>query len=76
VRGWLSSLPADEAALVLDARELESLEFGSPERVTDMHLDHVRHLPTQLPAMFSPMPHDAPAMQASTASNSTSRTST
>ncbi len=53
VRGWLSSLPADEAALVLDARELESLEFGSRERVTDMHLDHVRHLPAQLPALFA-----------------------
>jgi 2,4-dienoyl-CoA reductase-like NADH-dependent reductase (Old Yellow Enzyme family) len=53
VRGWLSSLPADQAALVLDARELESLEFGSRERVTDMHLDHVRHLPTQLPALFA-----------------------
>ncbi len=53
VRGWLSSLPADQAALVLDARELESLEFGSRERVTDMHLDHVRHLPAQLPALFA-----------------------
>jgi dimethylglycine catabolism A len=53
VRGWLSSLPADEAALVLDARELESLECGSRERVTDMHLDHVRRLPAQLPALFA-----------------------
>ncbi len=53
VRGWLSWLPADQAALVLDARELESLEFGSRERVTDMHLDHVRHLPAQLPALFA-----------------------
>ena len=53
VRGWLSSLPADEAALVLDARELESLEFGSRERVTDMHLDHVRQLPAHLPALFA-----------------------
>lgn len=53
VRAWLSSLPADEAALVLDARELESLEFGSRERVTDMHLDHVRRLPAQLPGMFA-----------------------
>jgi dimethylglycine catabolism A len=53
VRGWLSSLPADEAALVLDARERESLEFGSRERVTDMHLEHIRSLPTQLPPLFA-----------------------
>jgi dimethylglycine catabolism A len=53
VRSWLSSLPADEAALVLDARERESLEFGSRERVTDMHLEHIRSLPTQLPPLFA-----------------------
>ena len=53
VRGWLSSLPADQAALVLDSRERESLEFGARERVTDMHLDHVRRLPAQLPALFA-----------------------
>jgi dimethylglycine catabolism A len=53
VRGWLSSLPADEAALVLDARERESLEFGARERVTDMHLEHIRRLPAQLPPLFA-----------------------
>jgi len=53
VRGWLSSLPADQSARILDARELESLEFGSRERVTDLHLDHVRDLPAQLPALFA-----------------------
>ena len=53
VRSWLSALPANEAAQVLDARELESLEFGSRERVTDMHLQHVRDLPAQLPGLFA-----------------------
>jgi dimethylglycine catabolism A len=53
VRDWLSSLPAAEAARVLDARELESLEFGTRERVTDMHLEHVRRLPAQLPTLFA-----------------------
>lgn len=53
VRGWLSSLPAEQSARILDARELESLEFGSRERVTDLHLDHVRDLPAQLPALFA-----------------------
>jgi 2,4-dienoyl-CoA reductase-like NADH-dependent reductase (Old Yellow Enzyme family) len=53
VRGWLSSLSAEEVAQVLDARELESLEYGARERVTDMHLDHVRGLPVQLPPLFA-----------------------
>ena len=53
VRGWLSSLPAEQSARILDARELESLEFGSRERVTDLHLDHVRDLPAQLPVLFA-----------------------
>jgi 2,4-dienoyl-CoA reductase-like NADH-dependent reductase (Old Yellow Enzyme family) len=53
VRDWLSSLPADDVAQVLDTRELESLEFGARERVTDIHLDHVRRLPAQLPALFA-----------------------
>ncbi|HUX74620.1 MAG TPA: hypothetical protein VMV25_12105 [Steroidobacteraceae bacterium] len=53
VRAWLASLPPEEAARVLDAHELESLEFGARERVTDMHLEHVRRLPAQLPGLFA-----------------------
>src|SRR5882724_9259577 len=53
VRSWLASLPADESSKVLAAREVESLEFGARERVTDTHLDHIRDLPTQLPTLFS-----------------------
>jgi 2,4-dienoyl-CoA reductase-like NADH-dependent reductase (Old Yellow Enzyme family) len=53
VRSWLSALPAVEAARVLDARELESLEFGFRERVTDTHLQHIRDLPAQLPGLFA-----------------------
>lgn len=53
VREWLGALPVDEAARVLDARELQSLEFGSRERVTDMHLKHIRQLPVQLPELFA-----------------------
>jgi dimethylglycine catabolism A len=53
VRAWLTSLPAVQAAQVLDPRERESLEFGARERVTDMHLEHVRRLPQQLPALFA-----------------------
>jgi dimethylglycine catabolism A len=53
VRAWLRSLPVEEAAKVLDTRELNSLEFGARELVTDTHLDHIRNLPKQLPALFS-----------------------
>jgi 2,4-dienoyl-CoA reductase-like NADH-dependent reductase (Old Yellow Enzyme family) len=38
---------------VLDERELETLRYGYRERVTDMHLDHVRELPAVLPGMFA-----------------------
>jgi 2,4-dienoyl-CoA reductase-like NADH-dependent reductase (Old Yellow Enzyme family) len=53
VRAWLISLPQEEASKVLDPRELNSLEFGARERVTDTHLDHIRDLPTQLPSLFA-----------------------
>jgi len=49
----LLSLAPEEAAKVLDARELESLELGARERVTDTHLAHIRDLPLQLPTLFS-----------------------
>jgi 2,4-dienoyl-CoA reductase-like NADH-dependent reductase (Old Yellow Enzyme family) len=53
VRSWLLSLQPEEAAKALDARELDALEFGARERVTDIHLDHIRDLPAHLPTLFS-----------------------
>src|SRR5262249_33584152 len=53
VRAWLLSLAQEEAAKVLDARELNSLEFCARERVTDTHLGHIRNLPKKLPTLFS-----------------------
>lgn len=48
-------LLADEAQLeaILPARELESYRYGSRERVTDLHLPHIRELPTVLPGLFA-----------------------
>jgi len=43
--------PLLEAAL--DARALESLDFGHRERVTDLHLPAVRDLPLVLPGLFA-----------------------
>ena len=48
-------LNADDAILdaVLGPRELEALQFGYRERVTDMHLKHIRELPSELPGIFA-----------------------
>lgn len=53
VRSFLES--AEDALLetVLSARELEALNFGYRERVTDMHLPHIRNLPHELPGIFA-----------------------
>jgi 2,4-dienoyl-CoA reductase-like NADH-dependent reductase (Old Yellow Enzyme family) len=53
VRAWLLSLAPEEAAKVLNERELDALEYGARERVTDIHLDHIRDLPLHLPGLFS-----------------------
>ena len=45
VREFLKGAGEDVIERVLDERELESLRFGYRERVTDMHLPHVRELP-------------------------------
>jgi dimethylglycine catabolism A len=53
VRAWLPTLPREELEKILDARELEALDFGYRERVTDVHLPQIRALPAQLPDLFS-----------------------
>jgi dimethylglycine catabolism A len=53
VRAWLLTLAPEEAAKVLSTRELEALEFGMRERVTDLHLEHIRELPQRLPGLFA-----------------------
>jgi len=53
VRSFLET--AEDAVLesVLSSRELEALNFGYRERVTDTQLDHVKHLPQELPGIFA-----------------------
>ena len=53
LRAALPGLKRDELAKILTERELESLEFGYRERVTDMDLPHVRELPDVLPGLFA-----------------------
>jgi 2,4-dienoyl-CoA reductase-like NADH-dependent reductase (Old Yellow Enzyme family) len=53
VRARLPGLSNDELAGVLTREELEALQFGYRERVTDMHLAHVRDLPASMPGLFA-----------------------
>jgi len=53
VRVELASLDDEQLPEVLDERELESLEHGYRERVTDLHLPHIRQLPRVLPGLFA-----------------------
>ena len=53
VREFLQNADDEVVTAVLSARELEALQFGYRERVTDMHLDHIRELPRELPGIFA-----------------------
>src|SRR5689334_7944769 len=53
VREFLVNADDEIVAAVLSPRELEALEFGYRERVTDMHLKHIRELPQELPSIFA-----------------------
>ena len=53
VRAALLALPDDQLRAVLSPRELEALEFGYRERVTDLEQPHIRDLPKVLPGIFA-----------------------
>jgi 2,4-dienoyl-CoA reductase-like NADH-dependent reductase (Old Yellow Enzyme family) len=53
VREQLLAMPDEELRAVLTPREIESLDFGLRERVTDVEQPHVRNLPRVLPAIFA-----------------------
>jgi len=53
VRARLATMPRAELTQVLDAGELEALDFGYRERVTDTQLAHIRDLPRTLPGLFA-----------------------
>jgi 2,4-dienoyl-CoA reductase-like NADH-dependent reductase (Old Yellow Enzyme family) len=53
IREELAKLPESDWARVLSERELESLQFGERERVTDTSLPHIRELPRVLPELFA-----------------------
>ncbi len=53
LREALIRLPHDALLAILDAPEVEALEFGARERITDTHLPHIRDLPQVLPRLFA-----------------------
>jgi 2,4-dienoyl-CoA reductase-like NADH-dependent reductase (Old Yellow Enzyme family) len=53
VRARLAALPDAALPNVLTARELDDLERGYRERVTDTHLPHIAELPQVLPGLFA-----------------------
>ena len=53
VRAFLNDASDAIIDRVLSERELESLRFGYRERVTDLHLPHVRELPQVLSGIFA-----------------------
>jgi 2,4-dienoyl-CoA reductase-like NADH-dependent reductase (Old Yellow Enzyme family) len=53
VRERLLALDPERQRVALTSRELEALEFGLRERVTDVESPHIRDLPRTLPAVFA-----------------------
>jgi dimethylglycine catabolism A len=52
-RAALLALPDERLREILTPRELEAMDFGFRERVTDMDRPHIRDLPTTLPGIFA-----------------------
>src|SRR5579863_2716573 len=53
IRARLGAMGEAELSAVLAADEMEALQFGYRERVTDMQLPHIRELPQVLPGLFA-----------------------
>jgi len=53
IREYLTQISPETWPQVLDERELESLQFGYRERVTDTELQHIADLPLVLPGIFA-----------------------
>ena len=53
VRAALLALPEEVLRAVLTPREVEAMDFGLRERVTDVEQPHIRDLPLTLPGIFA-----------------------
>lgn len=59
IREMLMALQPNELAQVLTSRELDDLNIGFRERVTDVHVQHIADLPQALPQIFARAAHRA-----------------
>ena len=53
IRAWLSARSQGELREILDPDEMEVADHGYRDRVTDVHVAHIRDLPRPLPELFS-----------------------
>jgi 2,4-dienoyl-CoA reductase-like NADH-dependent reductase (Old Yellow Enzyme family) len=53
IREHLAALSEQQQTEILDPDEIEALRFGYRERVTDLHMAHIRDLPQVLPNLFA-----------------------
>ena len=53
IRDHLATMDDAELDAVLTPRELEALRMGYRERITDVHLPHIKELPAVLPDLFA-----------------------
>lgn len=53
VRSRLESLSDEQLETVLAPREFEALRMGHRDRVTDLNLPQIEHLPGELPSLFA-----------------------
>ena len=53
VRDQLTQLSPEQWPNVLSTAELEALQMGYREKITDVHRSHIRKLPTVLPDLFA-----------------------
>ncbi|HJR59199.1 MAG TPA: hypothetical protein VJ813_07375 [Vicinamibacterales bacterium] len=53
VRAALLALPDERLREILSPREIEAMDFGLRERVTDLDQPHIRDLPKALPGIFA-----------------------
>ena len=53
VRAALLALPDDRLRQILSPREIEAMDYGLRERVTDVDAPHIRDLPRTLPPIFA-----------------------
>ena len=53
MRAVLAAMPDERLRTILTAREIEAMDYGLRERVTDVEQPHIRDLPRTLPPIFA-----------------------